>query len=102
MRRADRDFRYHPEASKNFLMESPAVAAHPLRLPSSLFLSLEVRGEKRRNQRSDPGDCRFRQSRYVDWPLFPFADDIHHLANGKTSRARRIQALMLMLLEEQS
>jgi hypothetical protein len=34
MRRADRDFRYHPEASKNFLI-----------LPSSLFLSLEVRGE---------------------------------------------------------
>jgi|SRR6266446_724943 hypothetical protein len=28
-----------PEASEDFLMESPAVAAHPLRLPSSLFLS---------------------------------------------------------------
>jgi len=39
MRRADRDFRHHPEASEDFLMESPAVAAHPLRLPSSLFLS---------------------------------------------------------------
>jgi hypothetical protein len=50
MRRTDRDFRYHPEASKDFLMESPAVAAHlkarprlwlryGLRLPSSFFLS---------------------------------------------------------------
>ena len=39
MRRADRNFRYHPKTSKNFLMESPAVAAHPLRLPSSFFLS---------------------------------------------------------------
>jgi hypothetical protein len=48
MQRADRDFRYHPEASKNFLMESPTVAAHPLRLPSSFFLSLEVRGEESR------------------------------------------------------
>jgi hypothetical protein len=42
MRRADRDFRHHPEASEDFLiyflMESPAVAAHPLRLPSSFFL----------------------------------------------------------------
>jgi hypothetical protein len=27
------------EASEDFLMESPAVAAHPLRLPSSLVLS---------------------------------------------------------------
>jgi hypothetical protein len=39
MRRADCDFRYHPEASKNFLMESLAVASHPLRLPSSFYLS---------------------------------------------------------------
>jgi hypothetical protein len=35
----DRDFRHHREASEDFLMESPAVAAHPLRLPSSLFLT---------------------------------------------------------------
>ena len=47
MRRADRDFRYHLKASKNFLMESPAVAAHPLRLPSSLsfLVRLRFRGE---------------------------------------------------------
>ena len=32
MRRANRNFRYHPEASENFLM-------HFLILPSSLFLS---------------------------------------------------------------
>ena len=32
MRRADRDFRYHLKASKNFLMESLAVASQPLRL----------------------------------------------------------------------
>jgi hypothetical protein len=35
VRSVDRDFRYHPEASENLLMESPAVASHPLRLLSS-------------------------------------------------------------------
>ena len=34
-------------ASEEFLMESPAVAAHPLRLPSTFFLFPdEVRGEE--------------------------------------------------------
>ena len=31
------------EASEDFLMESPAVAAHPLRFPSSLFLNSRPR-----------------------------------------------------------
>src|SRR4029078_10557089 len=57
MRKAARHFRYHPEACEDFLMESPAVAAHlkarprpataglryGLPLPSSLFLSSRPR-----------------------------------------------------------
>ena len=42
MRQADRDLRYHSQTSEDFLMESPAVAAHPLRLPSSFFLCMPV------------------------------------------------------------
>ena len=61
MRRWLRPFRHHPEASENFLMhfvmESPAVAAHPLRLPSFFFLSQEVRGEEGETKKTDAGDC---------------------------------------------